>query len=90
MMTLNEFRATGRNTEDLGKELKDETFGGLPGRTYLHDDLYIEREPLDGWPGDIRGEWRLEIFGYGEWMSDDLPRLEAILYEFAVAEGLIK
>lgn len=89
MMTLDQFRATGRDCDDLGKALSDTSMGetGEPirGRLYA-GSLYIIRRPESGWIDGDQREWDLVIANQ-EWISDDLPDLEARLYEFALSEG---
>jgi len=92
MMTLDEFRATGRDCDDLGEALQDALWENEPaparGRLYL-DVLYIERKPVRGWPNGRPEEWSL-LIGRDDWLSDDLTELEAKLYEFAVDEGFCR
>ena len=47
---------------------------------YLQDHFHITEENMD------QGRWHL-ILGTAEWLSDDLPMLEAKLMEFAKGEG---
>ncbi len=90
-MTLDEFRTTGRDCADLGAALDDSYWedAAVParGRLYLTGRLWIERRPESGWPNGSSEEWFL-LIGREDWLSDDLPRLEALLYEYALAEGL--
>jgi len=88
MMTLEQFRATGHDCDDLGEALNDALWDGIePGRGRLYVDvLYIERKPASGWPNGRPEEWSL-MLDRDDWLSDDLAELEAKLYEFAVAEG---
>lgn len=77
-MTLDQFRATKRWTEDLGNEprISDESFIGEPGWVYHEGELFIESR--DGKPylmvdrSDYTGE---------------LSELERILYGWAMSEG---
>jgi hypothetical protein len=88
MMTLEEFRATGQDVHDLGMVLSDSRWEPKTqqGRLYV-GCLYIERRPAEGWEnGDPHG-WFLSADPHEEWLSDDLPRLEALLYEWALANG---
>lgn len=75
MTTLEAFRATARDTEDLSEASMDESHVGVPGRVYLNV-LTIERH------GD---EWWLHI-GRDEWIAP-LAELELRLYEWALSEG---
>lgn len=90
MMTIEEFRATGRDTEDLGVTIQDEMMDGRRGRVYC-GAVYVELPGRD-WPADAlqecraKGGWYLMI-GNQEWMGN-LADLEQHLYEFACGEGL--
>jgi len=88
-MTFDQFRATGKDCDDLGSALNDATWEDNPepgrGRLYL-DVLYIERKPARGWLNGLPQEWYL-LIGRDDWLSDDLEALEKKLYEFAIAEG---
>ena len=90
-MTLDEFRATGRDCGDLGAALDDGYWEDCSeparGRLYL-GQLWIQRKPAAGWPNGRTESWYL-LLGREDWLSDDLPRLEALLYEFALSERLI-
>lgn len=86
-MTLDEFRATGRDCDDLSAALDDASDLGA-GRLYL-GKLYISRRPATGWPNGADGGWHLILDPPVEYLSDDLPRLEALLYEWALAEEYI-
>jgi hypothetical protein len=90
-MTIEEFRATRVWTDDLPALLVDIPFGEDRGSTprgwvYL-GDLYIE-QVLDDWPEETRafGGWYL-LIANSEYVSNDLARLEGILFEWAVSEG---
>lgn len=61
----------------------------MAGRVYV-DKLYIERRPEAGWPNERPEEWFLPTDSCVEHMSDDLPRLEALLYEWALENEYIK
>lgn len=87
MMTLDEFRATANPRPDLGEPTSDESLVGSPGLTYL-GYLYIQERPMEGWPNGRTERWLLNI-GAESWLSDDLPRLEALLYEYAAAEEIL-
>ena len=76
MMTLEQFRATGRDVANLNDE--DLCVEG-PGRVYLYESgPFVER--LED------GRWMLNIFNYSE-ISEDIAPLEKELYEFARDEG---
>lgn len=80
-MTLDEFRATGRDVADLGaiEHCAAQEMSG-PGRVYLDPEwpLVIER---------VRGDWCVTI-GNSQRVAS-LATLERDLYEFAVSEGYI-
>lgn len=75
-MTLNQFRATGRNVENLAQYFKDDIFQpGASGRVYAGE----------GWIEHVDGEcWSLRIANC-EWM-DSLAVCESILYLWACTE----
>ncbi len=75
MITLEAFRATGRDTTDLSEATNDSSHVGAPGRVYV-DALVIERKD-DAW-------WLL--LGRDEWTAP-LPDLELRLYDWALSEG---
>ena len=88
MMTLEQFRATGTDTKDIGKAIKDESLMGAEGRIYL-DGLYIEH-----WVDDRSGiapangpTWTTTLFT--DQPEGTLEAMEEALYEFAKAEGWI-
>ena len=96
VMTFDQFRATGRDSDDMARELgytNEDEHGNhmpMPGRIYL-GSLYIERGgdgeyslPAD--PNDSTRGWCLTI-GNDSRKSRDLASLERELYEFACAEG---
>lgn len=85
MMTLDQFRATGVECEDLAAALSDDQDLGA-GRIYI-GCLYIERTN-EKWLHPENGEWHL-LLGNCEWQTNDLPRLEALLYEYAMSEGFL-
>lgn len=92
--TFASFRETGRDVPDLRADpnLADRYWKGqiapVPGRVYL-DYLFIERRPPEGWPNGAAGEWYLATNGQAEWLTDDLEKLEALLYAFAVDEEYV-
>ncbi len=75
MMTLEQFRTTGRDCPDLGIPTSDDSLTGVRGRTYV-DALHIQRDG-DG--------WLLHIENVEE--KGDLADLEAKLYGWAKDEG---
>lgn len=89
MMTLEQFRATAVDCNDIDAAIADarwdEEEAPARGKIYL-GCLYIERRPVAGWANAATEEWHL-ILGNCEWLSDDLAELEAKLYEFACDEG---
>lgn len=80
-MTLDEFRATGRDVPDLGAIEHIAASGIGAGRVYLDGLLYIERGPVTG------RTWYLTI-GNGQYVGN-LADMERKLHEFAVSEGYI-
>jgi hypothetical protein len=88
-VTLEQFVATRKWTDDLGAALSDARWEGEPnGRGFLYlDSLYIE-QVQDHWPAESKkhGEWAL-LIGRVEKISNDLPSLEKALWEFAKSEG---
>lgn len=82
MMTLAQFRASGRDVEDLGAEITGMDLEGVPGRIYSHEaGPFIERH------GD---EYSL-ILGNEQWVGplSNLPKLERLLYDWARSEEVI-
>lgn len=80
-LSLNDFRATGYDVDDLRTAPLDASWDApTPGRVYL-DNFYIERR--------ANGGWFVPLVDDGH-ESDDLAELEVMLYEFAVGEELIK
>lgn len=78
-MTLDQFRASGRDVANLGAELDDECVDGVPGRVYAHEaGPYIERF----------GEGWLLTLGNCQF-EEPLADLEARLYDWAVSEEII-
>ena len=87
-MTLDEFRATGRDVPDLGAigHIAASGVESGAGRTYLDDTLFIEQLPRRACStGPVR--WCLTIGNHQRVAS--LATLERDLYEFAVSEGYI-
>lgn len=86
-MTLDEFRATGRDVPNLGAIEHIAASGQSgPGRTYLDNYLFIEQLPRRACStGPAR--WCLTI-GNSQRVAS-LAVLERDLYEFAVSEGYI-
>lgn len=79
-MTLEDFRATKRQTEDLGKALRDsdERLAGKRGFLYC-DSYYVIDEPAS---------YCVEFLG-DTFYSPILADAEAYLYGFAKAQGVI-
>lgn len=90
-MNLEQFRATGRDCDDLGKFLNNDLWDGMePGKGRIYSDaLYIEKIP-DPWPlhPAVAGKWMLTI-GRNQWVSYELDELEEHLFGFAIDAGLI-
>lgn len=87
MMTLEQFRATGRNVEDLGPECPGLDLEGEPGRVYANG-LWIQRWDDDRHgvaPPDGKPTWLLTL--YNEQFHGDLSELEERLYEWGVDEA---
>lgn len=80
-MTFDEFRATGRDVDDLDKFVPDMDLDGVGGRIYLDDDgpLWIER---------FGGGWLLTV-ERSQYQGEDLEPLEKTLYNFALGEGIV-
>ena len=80
MLTLEQFRESGRDVEDLGVELPGQDLDGKPGRVYLgKGGLWMERLK--------NGEFILYLFH--ESFIGDKAELEERLFEFAKDEGWI-
>lgn len=75
-LTLDQFRATGRDCDDLGPPTCDQDVNGRPGRLYL-DNYYIERV--------ASSEWLLRC-GHVHEYSRYLSRLEVLLYKYVREE----
>ena len=81
IMTIAEFRDTGRAVVDLRAELNDDSFEEVsPGRLY-HGPLYIEGSDAMGWSLTINNE---------TWENAPLEELEEHLYQYGVDEMLLK
>lgn len=78
-MTIEQFRATGRDVADLGAEVGEEFFEGLTaGRVYLTEGgPYIERD------GD---KWALTIENQS-WAGEELAMLEEHLFDWCQTSG---
>jgi hypothetical protein len=85
-MTLEEFHDARVWSDDIAAHIRDTGLSKAKGYIYV-DALYIEQVQPD-WPEATRkrGRWHL-VLGNAEYVTDDLPRLEALLYEFALGEG---
>lgn len=80
MLTLEQFRKTGRDVIDLGAEIPDMDLEGQSGRVYLYEGgPFIELM--------VDGNWYL-ILGNMEY-HEPLPELEARLYDWAKGEGFM-
>jgi hypothetical protein len=75
MLTIEQFRASGRNVADLGPILSDDCFDGSPGRVYL-SSFYI---------CGTEGDWNL-ILERDEYQGD-LRDLEVRLYDWVVTQS---
>ncbi len=78
LMTLDAFRATGRDVIDLGVEIPGMDLEGQSGRVYLYEGgPYLMLQ--------VDGQWSL-IIGRDEWW-EPLEDLEVRLYDWAKSEG---
>jgi hypothetical protein len=75
MMTLEQFIATKRETDDVGKEIGDGTLDGIPGVVY-DDAWYIERNT------DGSGLYSLVL--ESSYFQGTLAECEPRLYQFVV------
>lgn len=82
-MTFPEFQKSRREVADVSAIVGfDDGRGAVPGFLYADDSCYIER--LEG---DPRGKFYL-LVERSDWISDDLARLENILWaEHYLSEG---
>jgi hypothetical protein len=88
-MTFEQFQATRKHCNDLGKALGDARWeDGPAGTGFLYlDALYIEDVPSH-WPDAAKAQGNhYLILERCEWITDDLESLERRLYEFAVSAG---
>lgn len=89
-MTIEQFRATGRDCADIGAAVPDEVFrGGERGRLYLDSLFIVDTHNSPGWEeAKARGcpRW-WTILDRDEPMSDDLAEVEAALFDWAAAAG---
>lgn len=76
-MTIEAFRATGRDCEDLGLALPGPEMNGIAGRLYYYDALWIQDT------GE-RLRWRT-MFAGTVFKSDDLAACEEWLYHVIAA-----
>lgn len=88
-MTFEQFQATRRHCDDLGKAVDDGRWEGQPaakGNLYL-GCLFIE-SAQPHWPQEARdeGKWYL-VLERDEWITDDLESLERKLYQWAESAG---
>lgn len=86
------FRLSAKWSDNLASDAPDYFMSTDPqdtgkGYRYLGNALVIEQVQPD-WPDNARkqGEWYLRI-GNLEWISNDRPMLERILYQFAKSSG---
>jgi hypothetical protein len=90
-MTFEEFQASKRHVDDLGKEINcDMGFDNpVPGFLYADSSLYIEKRH-EGWHPMVKEEGQYYLLlGRMDWISDNLTDLERRLYEYAVREGIV-
>jgi hypothetical protein len=84
VMTFAQFRQTGRDCQNIGEAIGEETLLGVSGRLYC-DDLSIE--DTQSWKSNStnleEGRWYL-LIGRDEYRSDNLEELERYLYRFAI------
>lgn len=87
MMTLEEFQATRKWTDDIQKTIGTDlgADGPLPGFTYGHENqVYIIADSGGSSPDLYRLEWMRD-----EFVSRDLGELERKLHSLASEEGWI-
>jgi hypothetical protein len=89
MMTFEQFQATRKESNDLGRDTEDCMWDNEPkasGLLYL-GKLFIENVE-DWWPQRAKdmGKYHL-LLGRDEWVSDDLESLERELYDWAMSAG---
>lgn len=90
MMSLEQFRATGRDSTNLDVDLGDDSFSGVAGRVY-DDGLYLERwiddrfgvAPPNGEPTWLLTLSNLQFYG-------TIEQCEEQLYLWALGEGCLK
>lgn len=76
MLTLEQFRRSGRDVIDLGEEIPGQDLEGQSGRIY-HGGCFLELQ--------VDGQWSLILGNEEHWGARD--DLEPILYDWAKAEG---
>ena len=98
MMTFEQFQTSGRYCGDLGKALDDASFDDADGsgqklatgRIYGDPRYPLYIESTKDWE-TVRSNgnaWYL-ILERDEYLSNDLPQLERLLYDFAVTSGYL-
>ena len=89
-MTFEEFQATRKTVNDLRTAIDDARWDEnkiAPRGNVYFDALYIEEVGTD-WPEAARKEGRFYLaIENMEWISDDLPKLERELYDWARYAG---
>jgi hypothetical protein len=90
-MSIETFRASKMPVLDLGAALQDCSWDGeprAPGLVYC-GSLYIDFVQPH-WPENARREGQYHLLiGRDEWITDDLNKLETLLYAFARGEGYV-
>lgn len=82
-MTFEQFQTTGRDSDDLGREVNAPDLDGMRGRIYAGDLTIVDR----GQSLPFAGRWSA-VIGNRSHHAADLADVERSLYEFAVAEGI--
>lgn len=79
------FQASGRDVADIGVELQDDTFKGMPGRMY--GGLWFACEAVHAPELDAsKGSWWTMVDD-GIAQCNDIEGIEAFLFERAVNDG---
>jgi hypothetical protein len=91
MLTLDQFIATKKSTtwEEAAEILSiDKNYTTAPRALVYTDNFYIEDFNYKDFEHDngMRGQYYL-ILGRDDWISDDLPYLEGLLYGYYVEEN---
>jgi len=97
-MTLERFVSTKRWSDNLSADAPDyytytddETADRVPHpRGWIYCGYLVIEAVLPHWPeaSRKRGRWYL-ILGNEDWITDDLSKLEALLHDYAVSEGVV-